>query len=493
MKIMKRAGRPLSWVFDPLEALSRWPLDRSVLMLHSGRLDRRWARWSVFASPVGTYRFVGLDTKPSSGIDRAQPSGRSQWLGPTGSCPIDRFSHKPFADLRELLNQSKGIWIGYLGYDLGRWAERFTIGSATAQDDRGWPIIELGYCPGYLVHDGLTGSWTACGLWADPASRCDRSMPDLARGQAQQVHVAATTLSHFLDQPAYEHAVAVAKQYIAAGDTFQVNLAHRLTAHLSSDPPLGRLDPRVSRSLYGQLASVSPAWYGAYLELAPVDADGSSQAVSLAGRLQRAVLSTSPELFLRVDGRRVVTRPVKGTRPASVDPVRLRDSAKDTAELNMIIDLMRNDLGRVCEYGSVRVTQRRTIESHPTVHHGVATVEGRLHRSKTVVDLLRAAFPAGSITGAPKVRSMQIIDELEPVRRGPYCGCIGYLGRDQAHLSVAIRTGLADLATGRVDFSVGGGVVADSHPAAEYQETLDKAAAVMSALGLGPLSVAGGG
>lgn len=150
----------------------------------------------------------------------------------------------------------------------------------------------------------------------------------------------------------------------------------------------------------------------------------------------------------------------------------------------MIVDLMRNDLGRVCDYGSVQVTQPRTIESHPTVHHGVATIEGRLHRSKDIVDLLRATLPAGSITGAPKVRAMQLIDQIEPVRRGPYCGCIGYLSRHSACLSVAIRTMLVDASAKRVDFSVGGGVVADSQPQAEYQETLDKAAAMMSALRL---------
>ncbi|MEO0515280.1 MAG: chorismate-binding protein, partial [Planctomycetota bacterium] len=172
---------------------------------------------------------------------------------------------------------------------------------------------------------------------------------------------------------------------------------------------------------------------------------------------------------------------------AHVDPDELRDAEKDAAELNMIIDLLRNDLGRVCDYGSVRVTQPRTVESHPTVHHGVATVTGRLHVERSLRHLLRATFPGGSITGAPKVRAMQIIDELEPVARGPYCGAIGYAQLEPtaattARLSIAIRTLLIDREAGRLNFSVGGGIVADSDPAAEYDETLDKAEAMLRAL-----------
>jgi len=150
--------------------------------------------------------------------------------------------------------------------------------------------------------------------------------------------------------------------------------------------------------------------------------------------------------------------------------------------------LLRNELGRVCDYRSVRVTQPRTIESHPTVHHGVATIEGRLHESKDLIDLFKATMPGGSVTGAPKVRAMQIIDELEPVRRGPYCGAIGYIHGRKAQFNVAIRTLQVEMYAqqrGRVDFSVGGGIVADSDPQAEYHETLDKARALRAALASG--------
>jgi para-aminobenzoate synthetase component 1 len=161
----------------------------------------------------------------------------------------------------------------------------------------------------------------------------------------------------------------------------------------------------------------------------------------------------------------------------------LLESAKDQAELNMIIDLERNDLGRVCEIGSVRVTQPRTIEAHPTVYHGVATVEGRLRPDVDLLDLLRATFPGGSITGAPKIRAMEIIEELEPTRRGPYCGAIGYLSADgHIEFNIAIRTMI--MKAGRVHVPVGGGIVADSDPADEYEETLVKARAMLGALGL---------
>ena len=158
-------------------------------------------------------------------------------------------------------------------------------------------------------------------------------------------------------------------------------------------------------------------------------------------------------------------------------------SKKDQAELNMIVDLERNDLGRICEIGSVRVTSPREIESHPTVYHGVATIEGTLRDDVTFVDLLRATFPGGSITGAPKIRAMEIIEELEPTRRGPYCGAIGFLSNDgHIEFNIAIRTMIAT--DGKIHIPVGGGIVADSNPAAEYEETLVKAKAMFAAVGI---------
>ncbi len=202
------------------------------------------------------------------------------------------------------------------------------------------------------------------------------------------------------------------------------------------------------------------------------------------------VVSASPERFLKVTGNMVETRPIKGTRPRGGDPVEdlrwrneLWDSEKDRAELVMIVDLERNDLGRVCRVGSVKVPELYRIEEYATVFHLVSTVVGELERDKDLVDLLMATFPGGSITGAPKIRAMEIIEEMEPVRRGIYCGSIGYLGFDgDADLNIVIRTLV--FTGGKIYFQVGGGLTIDSDPMAEYLETLDKARALVSALGL---------
>jgi para-aminobenzoate synthetase component I len=323
---------------------------------------------------------------------------------------------------------ARARWVGHLNYDLGRAFERLP---STAPDDLGLPLFA------FTLHYGF----------ADPPAY--RLAPPPTSNAAVQ--------SNF-SRPAYEAAVAKCIDYIAAGDVFQVNLSQRFSAGLTEPPAV----------IYQRLLDRSPARYGALLQYP-----------------DHALICNSPELFLRVTpDRRVVTRPIKGTRPRRPGmDVELRDSAKDQAELNMIVDLERNDLGRVCEIGSVRVTQPRTIEAHPTVYHGAATIEGRLRPDVTFVDLLAATFPGGSVTGAPKIRAMEIIEELEPTRRGPYCGAIGYLAADGSmEFNVAIRTMIVKDA--RVHIPVGGGIVADSDPAAEYEETLVKARAMFAALGV---------
>lgn len=456
-------GVSLPYRFDPLEALRRWPADRPVVMLHSGRLDLRWSRYSIIAEPVAalTHR-----------------DGCSAWVGlpRVGGPPL---THDPFADLDAAVAHDTALYVGHLNYDLARTIEHLPD---TNRDDHGWPELQFQHCPNFLVHDHLDGSWRAIGL--TPAA-----LPDLSQTPPTTPHP-GPGLSDFRfhasrpkpEQPRADHQAAVQRglDYIAAGDVFQVNLAHRFAADFTGS----------TRGVFLRLASESPAWYGAYLEL--LEPDGRPPC--------RIACSTSPELFLQLDtSGHVTTRPIKGTRPAAADPSELLTSEKDTAELNMIIDLLRNDLGRVCTYGSVAVTQTRTIETHPTVHHGVATVEGKLHHSRKLRHLMRAMFPGGSVTGAPKVRAMQIIEELEPVRRGPYCGAIGWVqhqtapadrpGRSAekniapaAQFNLAIRTLLIDRDQHQVHFSVGGGIVADSIPADEYEETLHKAAALIRAL-----------
>jgi para-aminobenzoate synthetase component I len=263
------------------------------------------------------------------------------------------------------------------------------------------------------------------------------------------------------DREDYLRAARKAIDYVHAGDCFQVNLAQRLLAPAALAP----------LELYGRLRERNPAPFAGYLDLGDF-----------------AVASASPERFLKVTAGEVETRPIKGTRPCGTTPeedeVRQRElleSAKDRAENVMIVDLLRNDLGRVCAYGSVRVEAVCRLETYRYVHHLVSEVRGRLREGRGPVDLLRAAFPGGSVTGAPKVRAMEIIAELEPTVRGPYCGALGYIGFDGSmDANLLIRTFTAG--RGWVQFPVGGGIVADSTPEGEYAETLHKAEGLLRAL-----------
>lgn len=353
-----------------------------------------------------------------------------------------------------------GGWIGYISYDLGRWIEPAATGSHMPSDDRNWPLIELAYCPSPILYDNIAEQWYAVG-------DCDFASLFIEANQ-EDADFSVNSLQSDIDPDHYLTMISKAIDYIKAGDIFQANITQRLSAGFSGS----------TRALYKKAMQISKAWYGAYMEFP----DG------------RCITSLSPELFLDADfkSKKIITRPIKGTRPINVDKSELLESLKDTAELHMIVDLMRNDLGRVCEYGSVRVPQPRTIETHPTVHQGVAQITGTLRDDVTIADLLAATFPGGSVTGAPKIRAMQIIDELEPTKRGPYCGAIGYIG-DNGHinLNIAIRTialnghredGNWEQLTGTMDYSVGGGIVADSKPMEEYKESLDKAAVLQMVL-----------
>jgi para-aminobenzoate synthetase component 1 len=261
---------------------------------------------------------------------------------------------------------------------------------------------------------------------------------------------------------AYLDAVARVREYIFAGDIFQANLSQRFEAGSDESP----------WSFYVRLRTRNAAPFAAFLDFPEV-----------------AVVSASPERFLRVDAaRHVETRPIKGTRPRGLGPEHdaalgqaLAESAKDRAENLMIVDLMRNDLSRVCASRTVRVSELFSLEHYATVHHLVSTVVGELGIGVDAIDLLRAAFPGGSITGAPKLRAMEIIAELEPSKRGVYCGSIGYWSvTGELDTSIAIRTAVCQ--EGRVYFSAGGGIVADSDPEQEYRETIDKARALIDAL-----------
>ncbi len=353
-----------------------------------------------------------------------------------------RIEADPFDTVRTLVDERRGrpgAAVGYFGYGLRHHIERLP---ARLPDDLGLPDLYLGFYDEVGEFD------------APPIAVPTRLTPPAN----------ATAESSNFSRDEYERVIRKALDYIRAGDIYQVNLAQRFAVPCGGDP----------FDVHLRLRSVSPAPFGAFLRFPGF-----------------ALLSSSPERFIsyRPGDRVVETRPIKGTRPRGPDPRRdaelaheLVTSEKDRAENLMIVDLERNDLGRVAEVGSVVVPGLFELESFSTVHHLTSTVRARLRAGQDAVDLLRAMFPCGSVTGAPKIRAMEIIEELEKVARGPYTGAIGYLGFDGSlELSVAIRTIIIKGGTGY--FHVGGGIVADSVPALEYEETLHKGAALANALG----------
>ena len=292
--------------------------------------------------------------------------------------------------------------------------------------------------------------------WADVVA----SLTARAAKPRQPFRVLSKVAASF-DRASYARAFTRVQDHIRAGDCYQINLTQRFEARVQGDP----------WQAYERLRRTNPAPYSAFLDLPFAQ-----------------VLCSSPERFLTLRGDRVETKPIKGTRPRAVDPALdaalakdLACSAKDRAENVMIVDLLRNDLGKCCVPGSVRATPLFAIESFASVHHLVSTVTGQLAPGRRAVDLVRACFPGGSITGAPKHRAMQIIEALEPQRRSLYCGCIGYLSFDgNMDLNIAIRTLLR--IGERVYTWAGGGIVADSAVESEYQESFDKAAALLAIL-----------
>lgn len=369
---------------------------------------------------------------------------------------------------------------GYLGYEYGAVLEHLP---AQPTDDLVLPNAVLGIYDWVIASDSVTGcTWAmARGDFTSDAPPQDHARQRLADAVAQvnlalagrtvapECHDGARatpphlTLISTFGPDSYSAAVQRVREYIRAGDIFQANIAQRLSVPLRTDP----------WTLYRTLRELNPAPFAAYFD--------SGDAV---------LVSASPERFLQVSSAgHVETRPIKGTRPRTGSPVAdelaqrdLMESGKDRAEHVMIVDVLRNDLGRVCEYGSVCVPELLTLEVHPTVYHMVSSITGQLRRDADALSLLAAAFPGGSITGAPKIRAMEIIAELEPVARGPYCGAIGYVSATGAmDSSIAIRTIIVKDSVAYC--SVGGGIVADSEPALEYSETWDKARALLRALG----------
>jgi len=348
--------------------------------------------------------------------------------------------------------------VGYFAYDLGVFSiKNFRFKSK--DDLNNWDCV-LGFYNSILARDNLKKKdfLIACNGRERDLMLEMLAMVKPAKGKKPEI---GALKSNFSKQP-YCSAVRKVKDYIAAGDIYQANLSQRFNAGFRGDSWL----------LYKRLRALNPAPFAAYLNFPEVK-----------------VLCDSPERFLRIDGRLIETRPMKGTRPRGGSKAEdrklkneLLNSPKDKAENLMIVDLERNDLGRVCEFGSVKVSELEVVETYPTVFQMVSNVQGILRKGVGQVDCLKACFPGGSITGAPKVRAMEIIDELEPTRSNIYTGAVGYLGFDGSmDLNIAIRTIIVK--DNRVYFQVGGGIVADSNPEDEYMETLVKAKALLRALG----------
>ncbi len=453
-------ARTHPWLLDsalPSPRLGRWSLAGAdpywIASARGSRVELRVLRAARAGLAPGRQVLHG---DPLDVVRELLPAPPARVSGDAGIVP-------PFA----------GGAVGYLGYELARFTLPVRLGGI---DDLGLPDLVLLFVDRVLAFDHHRRVLLACGLGfgadADEASARARQARDALVRQldgaspepasAGRVAPAAPPFA-FFDESTYAKAVLQVKEQIAAGNVYQACLTHRMERDCPADP----------WTLYRRLRRENPAPFASYLELPDV-----------------TVVGSSPERFLRLSpGRQVESRPIKGTRPRGRTPAEdaalrreLERSEKDRAENLMIVDLVRNDLGRVCETGSVTAPERMAIEAHASVFQMVSTVRGRLRADRDAIDLVRAAFPPGSMTGAPKIAAVRILDHLEPVRRGIYAGAIGYLdARGGADLSVVIRTLL--VRRGRAYLHAGGGIVADSDPVAEYRETLDKARPLAAVLG----------
>jgi para-aminobenzoate synthetase component I len=462
--------------------------ESGIILLRSNSFDSPQARYSfVAAKPFINFRSFGSrfeisDSQLPSTISQIQFGNPWHLLDSL----MSRFELLDEIDLPFPLGGAFGYW----GYDLKNFTEPKL--SRRAVNDLELPDCHVGFYDSLVVFDHQLGKVfiVSTGLNADGsrdekkaqsrlefwnAKLAEIELPQRHRGTEENQNLSSLRLSDSvvkinsnLSREDFISKVERAQKYIRAGDIYQVNLSQRLTARLEQSDLCGW-------EFFQTLSAVSPAPFSAFLD---------------CGEFQ--IASSSPEQFLRMSGSQIISRPIKGTRPRDADATRdaqlayeLQTSAKELSELVMITDLLRNDLGKVCEFGSVQVPELAKLEKFAQVQHLVSTIEGRLKKDVTHFAALASCFPGGSITGAPKFRAMEIIDELEPVSREPYCGAIGYLGFNrESQLSIAIRTAICT--AGKIHFNVGAGIVADSNPEAEYEETLAKAAGFLAALKLKP-------
>lgn len=459
-------------LIEPLE------LTQAPQNLYPFFLEGEYSFWLDTSQPLPRYGQFSMMGKDPLLI--FQSRGRKYEIQ-EGSASLQR-EGDPLLALKELISRFHlpttrieipflGGLVGYFSYDLGRLLE---VLPDDTRDDLQLPHIYLGlYDPILLIsHSQKKGYLVSTGLSPQGFSRkkaqqnikkykeqlqAPRELPPIIPTRKIEKSQLQSTFS----QKEYLEAVTRTKEYIAAGDIFQANISQRFQAPL----PLKPFD------LYRILRCKNPSPFSAHLKYPEFQ-----------------VASSSPERFIQLRGRQLQTRPIKGTRPRGKTPAQdkalrreLENSIKDQAENVMIVDLERNDFGRIARFGSVQVEELYRIEAFATVFHLVSTVTAELEKGLDGVDVIRHTFPGGSITGAPKIRSMEIIEELEPVKRNIYTGSIGYLDlRGDMDLNIAIRTFL--LKDEQAYFQVGGGIVADSIPEMEYQETLDKGQALMETL-----------
>ncbi|HDZ8836959.1 TPA: aminodeoxychorismate synthase component I [Aeromonas veronii] len=407
----------------------------------------------ITADPLATLETRGEVTTLRVGVNISEHSEdplallahtQQQLLGELDLCA----THLPFI----------GGALGLFGYDLGRRFERLPVQAAA---DIAVPDMAVGIYDWALLRNVATGDWQLV-HWGDEAGLANR-LAWLEQQQAKPAPAFALQGSwqSNMSRAEYGEKFARIQEYLAAGDCYQINLTQRFSAPYQGD----------EWQAYCLLATANKAPFSAFIRLP-----------------ESALLSLSPERFLLLDGRHIETKPIKGTRPRHPDPATDRQVArelaqadKDRSENLMIVDLLRNDIGRVSRPGSVSVPHLFAVESFPAVHHLVSTIHGELDARWQGVDLLRACFPGGSITGAPKIRAMEIIEELEPQRRNAYCGSIGYLSQHgRMDTSICIRTLIAE--AGRLHCWAGGGIIADSDADSEYQETYDKVARILPPL-----------
>ncbi len=428
-------------------AVCRFAAERGAFCLESTAPEHRDGRYSILGcEPVEEVVFARADGGWLEELKRRV--GRGEIHPP-------RLKTR---DTRDGLAVPAGGWVGYVGYEAGAVLE-----GVVSSHERvlGTPDVWFGRYAAFAVFDHWDGRWTVAGEAAD-VDRLTGLLADAREPVAVDWDEAvAGELVGTMSRGAYVERVERAKEYIAAGDIYQVNLTQRFSADCGAD----------GLAIYRRLRRANRGAMSAYLRVG-----------------EACICSSSPELFLRMGGGQVVTRPIKGTKPRSGDVVLdevnrrgLTESEKDLAELTMIVDLLRNDLGRVAEWGSVRVEEMAELERHPTVFHLVATISSMMRAGMDWADLLRATLPGGSITGCPKIRAMQIIDELEVGRRDVYCGAIGYIGLDGSlQMNVAIRTMVVE--GGRVHVYGGGAITADSEAGDEWMEVEAKISGMVQAL-----------